>query len=118
MHPLRRPGYGRARSGERIAAESRNQMTDESRTCPHCRSKLKKWRVPDEATWEEEFFFVCFNDDCPYYKRGWVWMKEQYNQEASYRYAINPTTGSSSPLPVWSDSATREMIVEDDEGGD
>ena len=28
---------------------------------------------------------------------------------------INPTTGASSMIPVWSDSATREMIVEDNE---
>ena len=90
-------------------------MTDVSRTCPHCGSHLKKWLVPEDASWNEEFFYVCFNDDCSYYKRGWVWMKEQFGQEASYRYMINPNTGASSPLPVWSDSATREMIVEEDE---
>ena len=90
-------------------------MGDDPRTCPHCGSRLKKWLVPDEASWEEEFFFVCFNDDCSYYKEGWNWMKEQYNQVASYRYMINPTTDTASMIPVWSDSATREMIVEDDE---
>jgi hypothetical protein len=74
--------------------------------------------VPEDATWSAEFFFVCFNNDCSYYKEGWVWMKEQYNQHASYRYAINPDTGVSLMIPVWSDSATREMIEEDSEGGD
>ncbi|NIM52669.1 MAG: hypothetical protein GTO22_26060 [Gemmatimonadales bacterium] len=93
-------------------------MADIRRTCAYCGSRLKKWRVPEGATWSEEFFFVCFNDDCSYYKEGWVWMKEQYNQEASYRYLVNPATGASSQIPVWSDSATREMIVEDDDGGD
>jgi hypothetical protein len=88
------------------------------RTCPHCESPLKKWRVPDEATWSEEFFFVCFNDECSYYKAGWDWMKERYNQRASYRYAVNPTTGGALPLPVWSEFAIREMIVDDDEGDD
>jgi hypothetical protein len=29
---------------------------------------------------------------------------------------VNPSTGASSMIPVWSDSATREMIVENDEG--
>ena len=86
--------------------------------CEHCGSSLKRWRVPDEATWSEEFFFVCFNDECPYYKRGWKWMKERYNQRASYRHAINPTTGASLPIPVWSDSAARDMIVDDDAEGD
>ncbi len=91
-------------------------MAETPRTCRHCGSRLSKWRVPEGASWSEEFFFVCFNDDCPYYKAGWRWMKEQYNQVASYRYMINPTTGASSPLPVWSSSATREMIVENAEG--
>jgi len=93
-------------------------MEDTRPTCPHCESRLKKWLVPDGASWDEEFFFVCFNDECPYYKKGWEWMMEQYSQNASYRFTINPTTGASSMIPVWSDTATREMIVEDDEGGD
>ena len=88
-------------------------MSDEQATCPHCGSSLKKWRVPEDASWEEDFFLVCFNDECPYYQRGWEWMKEQYSQEASYRYTLNPTTGASSMIPVWSDDATRQQIVED-----
>jgi hypothetical protein len=87
-------------------------------TCPHCKSRLKKWRVPEETSWEEEFFYVCFNDDCSYYREGWEWMKEQFNHHASYRFMLNPTTGGRSQIPVWSDSATREMIMEDDEGSD
>jgi hypothetical protein len=98
-------------------------MTETSSTCPHCGSRLKKWLVPEDSSWSEEFFLVCFNNDCPYYKRGWEWMKAQYSQTASYRYMFNPGTGTSSQIPVWSDEATREMIVEDDDeegqdGGD
>ena len=89
-------------------------MAEAPENCPHCGSELEKWLVPEEATWPEEFFWVCFNDDCSYYRNGWVWMKEQYNQHASYRYTVNPRTGTSLQIPVWSDSATREMIVEDD----
>jgi hypothetical protein len=74
--------------------------------------------VPDEATWSEEFFYVCFNDDCSYYKAGWVWMVENYNHRASYRFAVNPGNGATLMIPVWSDSATREMIEEDDKGGE
>ena len=91
-------------------------MSATPRTCAHCGSTLKKWLVPDEATWDEEFFFVCFDSDCSYYKSGWEWMKQQYNQQASYRYALNPDNESSLMIPVWSDTATREMIVDDAEG--
>jgi hypothetical protein len=44
-------------------------------------------------------------------------MKEQYNQKASYRYALNPKNGSSLMIPVWDDDATRMMIVDDSGGG-
>jgi hypothetical protein len=93
-------------------------MTEISRTCPHCESRLEKWRVPEDASWNEDFFLACFNDDCSYYEEGWGWMREHYNQKMSYRYAINPTTGAPFPLPVWSASATREMIVDESEGDD
>ena len=92
-------------------------MTDTPSTCPHCGSRLKKWLVPEGSSWSEEFFLVCFNNDCPYYKRGWEWMMEQYSQTASYRFAVNPTNGASFMIPVWSDGATREMIVDESEGG-
>ena len=92
-------------------------MSETPRTCRHCGSSLNKWLVPDGASWDEEYFYVCFNDECSYYQNGWTWMESQYSQKASYRYMVNPATGASSPLPVWSDTATREMIVEDGEGG-
>ncbi len=91
-------------------------MADIPRNCPHCETRLSKWLVPIEASWNDEFFYVCFNDDCSYYQDGWKWMQETYSQHASYRFMVNPTTGASSMIPVWSASATREMIV--DEEGD
>lgn len=93
-------------------------MADFPDNCPHCGTPLKKWAVPDGASWSEDFFFVCFNNECSYYKNGWDWMWNQFKQKASYRYMINPTTGVPSPLPVWSDEATREMIVTDAEGAE
>ena len=86
--------------------------------CPHCNSRLRAFAVPDDTQWVEKHQFVCFNDDCSYFQEGWEWMEEQYSQHASYRYMVFPTTGTSSMIPVWSDSATREMIVEDDDGED
>ncbi len=93
-------------------------MADIPRTCPHCGSRLKKWRVPEGTSWNEHYLFVCFNDECSYYKEGWEWMLEQFNHKASYRFMICPTTGAASMVPVWSDSATREMIVNEPEEGD
>ena len=93
-------------------------MDARPRTCPHCETRLSKWLVPDDASWDDEFFYVCFNNDCSYYKNGWSWMEQQFKQKASYRFALNPNTGAASPLPVWSDSATRQMIVDETEGSE
>ena len=98
---------------ECVMSENENK----AETCPHCGSRLKKWLVPEDATWDDEFFLVCFDNDCPYYQRGWKWMKEQYNQKASYRYALNPDKGASLMIPVWDEEATRLMIVDDSGGG-
>lgn len=89
-------------------------MDERRTTCPHCGAELRKWRVPDGASWDDEFFRVCFNDDCSYYVHGWTWMKEQYCQNASYRYAYNPNRDAGLMIPVWSATATRDLIVEDD----
>jgi hypothetical protein len=92
-------------------------MSDQEKNCPHCGGHLDRWLVPEGASWDDEYFLVCFNNDCPYFVRGWKWMKEQYAQKASYRYALNPNTGASLMIPVWSEKATREMIVDDSGGG-
>jgi len=70
--------------------------------------------MPDNSGWQEEFHLACFNDECSYYKRGWEWMYEKYAVRASYRYRLDPRTGTESPLPVWSSGAHRDRIVEDD----
>lgn len=86
--------------------------------CPHCGTPLEKWLVPEGSTWLEKYFYVCFANACPYYRRGWDWMMQRYGQVASYRYMLNPATGAASQIPVWSDAATREMIVASAEEGE
>jgi hypothetical protein len=81
-------------------------------TCPHCSQQLKKWLCPPETSWDTDFQYVCFNDECSYYVRGWDWMKKKFNQNISYRYRLNPTNGESGPLPVWSNDALKNFIIE------
>lgn len=91
------------------------EKTVDKTICPHCGSKMLKWEVPPDSTWTNEYHWVCFNDDCEYYQRGWKWMSEKYEQHASYRHYYNPETGKTGPLPVWSATALRSGIIEDDE---
>ena len=92
-----------------------NHTTADPLICPHCGQKLKKWETPPESTWGTDFQYVCFNDECPYFVRGWDWMKEKYNATASYRHRYNPRNGEAGPLPVWSYNAMKNSIVDDDE---
>ena len=82
--------------------------------CPHCGQKMDKWAVPTASTWESEFNYVCFNDECPYFIRGWEWMQEKYQARASYRHCVDPATGTSRPLPVWSLTALKGDIIHND----
>ena len=84
----------------------------ETYTCIHCNQPLKKWLCPPESSWGVEYQYVCFNDECTYYVKGWDWMMQKFNQNASYRYRFNPFNKESGPLPVWSKDAMKNSIIE------
>ena len=49
--------------------------------CPHCDQPMTLWEIPpinfsDGLGWQTPYLFVCFNDDCPSYKKGWEHMEE------------------------------------------
>ncbi len=99
-------------SGEEI--ESRQKSVKDTLCCPYCGEKMKKWQVPDNPfcqTWDNDFMYICFNDDCPYYIRGWDVMYRDTNQGLSYRCMFNPVNGCCSPIPVPTPYALKEGII-------
>lgn len=80
--------------------------------CPHCGQAMKKWRIPLGSTWPYDYFFVCFNDDCPYYVRGWRHIWRQQRTRASYRCRLDPDSGGFVALPVWSPDALKDAVIE------
>ncbi|MEW5984702.1 MAG: ogr/Delta-like zinc finger family protein [Acidobacteriota bacterium] len=89
-------------------------MTAGTPICPHCQSSMKRWQNPPMGSWVGEFQYVCFNDDCPYFVRGWAWMEHQFGAHSSYRFRMDPATGETGPLPVWSKDALRSSILDDE----
>jgi hypothetical protein len=87
-------------------------MGDREYTCSHCGQRMNEWKAPDDSDWAGVTKYVCFNDDCPYYVRGWKWMEEKYGNKSSYRNSINPQSGQASPLPVATPEHMKLGIVE------
>jgi len=81
--------------------------------CPHCGVEMKRWSTPPDSTWQSDFQWVCFNDACAYFVRGWNHMMETQGVKASYRHRMDPETGVSGPLPTWSHNAHKDRIMED-----
>jgi hypothetical protein len=82
-------------------------------TCPHCRAPLARLKAETEV-FGHTHDLACFNDDCPYYVRGWSWMEQHFGVRVSYRYRIDADSGYASPIAVWSPEALRSSILPDD----
>jgi hypothetical protein len=89
-------------------------VSTDASTCPHCGSSLRSIPIPDELGYAQSHHKVCFNNDCSYYREGWAWMQDHYAATASYRYRVDPATGVAFPLPVWSESALTDKIVDEE----
>ena len=86
-------------------------VTKPAAKCPHCDQPMERWSIPDELPFDEEWHWVCFNDECPYYVKGWKWMDEKFGRPASYRHRKNPNSKEFGPLAVWSSAALRQGII-------
>jgi len=96
--------------------DKRKTKVKETLECPYCGERLKKWLVPDNPfcqTWDNDYMYICFNDRCPYYVRGWDHLCSEGNRGMSYRLMYNPEKDRCNPIPVPSPKALREGIIED-----
>jgi len=100
---------------ERAQQEYRSMDAGDRSICPHCGDRLKKWEVPQTpfTEWPSEYQYVCFNDECPYFLRGWETMTRQGNP-GSYRYMYDPTTKMGYSIPVLDKNSLKAGICRED----
>ncbi|WDP86985.1 MAG: zinc ribbon domain-containing protein [Desulfobacter sp.] len=75
--------------------------------CPHCDQEMTLWEVPpfnfsDGLGWGTPYLFICFNDDCPSFRKGWEHLQETMASPASYRCINEPGNDHFDYMPVFS----------------
>ncbi len=75
--------------------------------CPHCKTEMTLWEAPqiafgDGLGWGTPYLFVCFNDACPSYNKGWEHLQESMEAVASYRCMQEPGADHFEYMPVFS----------------
>lgn len=89
---------------------------EEKHYCPHCSGDLKLCHAPpvhvgDGLGWGSEFLFVCLNDECPLFIKGWEYIENQYGHVGSYRYMEIPNSKESyNMMVVGKDAFTGSLV--------
>lgn len=86
--------------------------------CPHCGKEMKLWEVPpinfsDGLGWGTPYLFLCFNDDCTLFQKGWRDMEENFAHRASMRCINYPGTEQFECMPVFSSVGGSGQIIDD-----
>jgi SAM-dependent methyltransferase len=91
--------------------EIRRRLVADTLRCPHCDQPLAKWHVPQTpfTQWTSEYQYVCFNDDCAYYVRGWGTLAGQ-GAMGSYRFMFDPDSCGCHSMPVPTSTAYKDGI--------
>ena len=96
-----------------------NIMThiDEVHICPHCNERMACCEAPpihvgDGLGWGSEIMFICLNDSCSLYKKGWDYIDVQYGHKGSYRYMELPGSKESNVMMVGSEDAFKTCVID------
>jgi len=96
------------------AIRRRKARIRETLACPYCGRRLSKWAVPQTpfTSWDNEYLYVCFNDECDFVIRGFEAMNRQGNIGFSCRLAYDPIRDRCRSLPVPSLRALKEGVID------
>ncbi|MEE8551744.1 MAG: zinc ribbon domain-containing protein, partial [Desulfobacterales bacterium] len=93
-------------------------LAHEKPQCPHCNTEMSLWETPpfsfsDGLGWGAPYLFVCFNDECPLYVRGWDNIQENYAYNASHRCMCYPGEKNFECIPVFSPMGGTGQIIDE-----
>lgn len=91
-------------------------LDQEKPKCPHCGTEMDIWEAPlipcgDGLGWGVPYLFLCFNDECSLYVKGWDSIEEDYGHRASYRCMCYPGTTQFECIPVFSPVGAKGQVV-------
>lgn len=90
---------------------------EEVKICPHCNAKLFCCEAPqihvgDGLGWGSDVLFICLNDACSLFLKGWDYIDGEYGHHASYRYMELPGSKESNVMMVGNKDAFKGSVVE------
>jgi hypothetical protein len=93
---------------------------EEKHVCPHCKQELTLCHAPpihvgDGLGWGSEYLFICLNNDCSLFAKGWEYIENQYGHVGSYRYMEIPGSKESYNMMVAGRDAFTGSIVDVEE---
>ncbi|PIE58575.1 MAG: zinc ribbon domain-containing protein [Desulfobulbus propionicus] len=93
---------------------------EEKHACPHCSQELSLCHAPpihvgDGLGWGSEYLYICLNDDCPLFVKGWQYIENQYGHVGSYRHMQLPNSKEAINMMVVGKSAFKGSVVNIDE---
>ncbi|MCB2184013.1 MAG: zinc ribbon domain-containing protein [Desulfobulbaceae bacterium] len=93
------------------------KYAQEKHFCPHCNIRLSCCETPpfhigDGLGWGSDVMFICLNDECPVYVKGWEHIDLQYGHNGTYRYMLLPGEKKGDFLMVGSPDAFTGSIID------
>jgi len=93
-------------------------LAQDKPVCPHCKQEMTLWEVPpvafgDGLGWGTPYLYVCFNDECPMYTKGWENIQEHFGHTASYRCMCYPGSENYECMPVFSAVGGKGQVIDD-----
>ena len=87
--------------------DTTNWKVTEAPTCPHCKTKMEQMDSR-HLDWDSPYLWVCFNNECTLFKKGWDHMMEYGGQLVSYRFMIHHQDGTCGVIPALSHEYMRK----------